>query len=129
MINTVKILQNRLKSVNFCKLRPLSTSTSHPTLSFSQKYLKNEQQIINPLLNPYLIVNKTYYSTNGNSQTNNDEFSEIKFENYCSETLEAMSDYFDELVEKYNVLTEADVTNKVRVQFISTIKNKHLTSS
>lgn len=39
---------------------------------------------------------------------------ELDYEKYCAETLEALTDYFDELVESSDAFTAADVVYKVR---------------
>lgn len=39
--------------------------------------------------------------------------SEVDFEHYCAETLESLTDYFDELVEKFKEFEAADVMYKV----------------
>lgn len=115
MLNTVKTLQSRLNLTKICKLRAFSTCASHRILILSQNNVKNDKQKLIYLPNPYTIAKKINYSSNGNSPAiNGNEFSELKFEKFCSETLEALSDYFDELVEKCSDLSEADVTNKVK---------------
>lgn len=115
MLNAVKTLQSRLNLAKLYNLRRISLCASYRILTLSQNYLKNDEQIMKCLTNPYTVVNKVYLSSkaNGNSPTNGNEFNELKFENFCSETLEALSDYFDELVEKCSDLSEADVTNNV----------------
>lgn len=112
MLNTVKILQSRVNLIKVCRPKRLPALVSHRTINSGQNFLKNDAKTI-CLSNPLNTLNKFYYSTNENSPASENDFSEIKFEKYCSETLENLSDYFDELVERFNKLSEADVTNQV----------------
>lgn len=46
-------------------------------------------------------------------KTEQQELSQVDFEKYCADTLESLTDYFDELVEKFKEFEAADVVFKV----------------
>lgn len=46
-------------------------------------------------------------------KTEQQKLSQVDFEHYCAETLESLTDYFDELVEKFKEFEAADVVYKV----------------
>lgn len=69
------------------------------------------------------------YASNSSNESSVDDLSEIEFEKYCSETLEQLSDYFDELVETYKEFDAADVVYQVKMKqkncFIGSFENRN----
>lgn len=67
---------------------------------------------------------KTSWITNSLFATRKVQFSsdavaisQLDYERFCAETLDALCDYFEELVESVNHLAAADIVNKVNLQF------------
>lgn len=87
------------------------------TLKSNENQLKiAEEEIVSKWINNSYQITRNYSSINS-SESAADTLTEIEFEKCCSETLEHLSDYFDELVESHKELEAADVVYKAKMIF------------
>lgn len=119
-----KIRTFLLKTIAFSRLNSLKFNQySQTTWPFSIKHTTLRQQNLDSfsfrdeqyfLLNRF-VVQRNYFRRSFASEIKSDTryLSQVDFEHYCAETLESLTDYFDEIVEKFKEFEAADVVYKV----------------
>lgn len=100
-LSDIDLLPNRLK-------------TLHSSIDFRLNHSRcntNDSQLF--VENDSFFEQKRFFSQNADG-IDSKHLSETEFEKICSQTLEHLSDYFDELVETHRELEQADVAYAVK---------------
>lgn len=102
--------QTNRKAPSFCRLHTNSDSKSTVSPIFSVE----QNQSFHRYSAQCNSFRRSFASAAG---TETQQLSQLDFEQYCAETLESLTDYFDELVEKFKEFEAADVVYKVISHF------------
>lgn len=111
---TVAFSRLNSSQVNLCSRIVRPFSIQHTELWYKKIHNSPHREEQKHSFNRCIVTcNSIWRSFASDVGTKTHDLSQVDFERYCAETLESLTDYFDELVEKFKEFEAADVVYKV----------------